>query len=159
MGNRLPPQRCASDPRFAAMAPRNTIVARNAWTAHVRFGEVGSVAVRQFGDSWQECSHRRCLFRQSQSTCWLPRYQMRCPLSSMLQNFVCCLVSSLIHCEPLELNWCHFLYKNVCRCIEKAIFSLARAEAALAKTFFVRGAHEKGRFFSAEASPSKKCDN
>ena len=44
--------------------------------------------------------------------------------------------------------------------MEKAIFSLARAEAALAKNFLCGGgAREKGRFFKRQGQPSKKCYN
>jgi len=55
---------------------------------------------------------------------------------------------------------CHFLYKKCVYVQRKAFFSLARAEAALAKNFLCGGgAREKGRFFSAKASHPKKCYN
>ena len=46
--------------------------------------------------------------------------------------------------------WCHFLYKICVYVHRKGIFSLARAEAALAENFLCGGgAREKDRLFSA----------
>ena len=55
---------------------------------------------------------------------------------------VCALAWSL---ESVGVGLCGVIFfrKNACTCIKKAIFSPARAEAALAKTLFVGGGARK----------------